>query len=211
MSAPAHVLVVEDEPKLAALLRDYLAAAGFRVSVLARGDGAVDWVRSGAPDAILLDVSMDDLDGWQAARMVRESGFTDLPIVMVSADLFENRPENLANAQAQAFVAKPVIESELLDALGRHLEIEWITDLTVEPPEAPPATLDVGAFGVPVEALAELRRLALAGRPRGLRERLDALAREHPDLAPLCAQWSRLVDAFDFDTLQQRLRASDDS
>ncbi len=205
------LLVVDDQPIQRQMIAGLLAPLGFAIREAASARECLESVREVRPDAILLDVSMDDLDGWQAARMVRESGFTDLPIVMVSADLFENRPENLASAQAQAFVAKPVIESELLDALGRHLEIEWITDLTVEPPEAPPATLDVGAFGVPVEALAELRRLALAGRPRGLRERLDALAREHPDLAPLCAQWSRLVDAFDFDTLQQQLRASDDS
>ena len=63
---------------------------------------------------------------------------------------------------------------------------------------------------MPVEALAELRRLSLGGRPRALRARLDALAREHPDLEPLCAQWTRLADDFDFDTLNRQLRIPDD-
>jgi CheY-like chemotaxis protein len=141
---------------------------------------------------------------------------TDLPIVMVSADVFENRAENLAAAGAQAFVAKPVIESELLDALGRLLRLEWLSEdgadaLPVTGP-APAAELasPEDLARIPAETLATLRRFALSGQPRALREALERLASEQPELAATCARWHRLVDAFDFDALAAQLRMPDD-
>ena len=87
MSRETHVLVVEDEPKIAALLRDYLVAAGYRVSTLERGDGAVEWIRAHAPDAVLLDVMLPGKDGLAVCRDVR--AFADTPILMLTARVDE--------------------------------------------------------------------------------------------------------------------------
>lgn len=79
---------------------------------------------------------MDDLSGWQTAALVRQQySAAHLPIVIVSADLFENQPEQLERAGCQAFVGKPVLESELMDTLAWLLKLEWIEDMA-EP--APP-------------------------------------------------------------------------
>ena len=121
------LLVVYDQPIQRQMLVGLLAPLGFTLLESASGRECIETVREACPDAILLDVSMDDLDGWQTARLLRAGGATKVPIIIVSADVFENRPENLAAAQAQAFVSKPIVESELLDALARHLELEWIT------------------------------------------------------------------------------------
>ncbi|HWS74261.1 MAG TPA: ATP-binding protein, partial [Quisquiliibacterium sp.] len=211
------LLVVDDQPIQRQMLAGLLAPLGFTLREAASGRECLESLSEAPPDAILLDISMDDLDGWQTARLVRSSGFPDLPIIMVSADVFENRPENLEAAGAQAFVAKPVIESELLDALGRHLQLEWITDpgagaLPAPGPAAAPgrATREELAL-IPAETLADLRRLALSGQPRALRERLDRLANAQPLLAPACADWHRLVDAFDFDTLAEQFRMPDET
>ena len=59
----ADILVVEDEPKLAALLRDYLQAAGHRVTCLDDGLAVVPAVRRAEPDLILLDIMMPGLSG----------------------------------------------------------------------------------------------------------------------------------------------------
>ncbi len=86
MTAP-HVLVVEDEIKIAAALRDYLRAAEFRVTVLDRGDGVVDWVRANSPDAILLDVMLPGRDGLSVCRDLR--AFSSVPILMLTARVEE--------------------------------------------------------------------------------------------------------------------------
>ncbi|MFX4876328.1 response regulator, partial [Acinetobacter baumannii] len=74
-----------------ALLRRLLEPLGFVVMEATRGDTCLDAVRAAPPDVLLLDISMPGLNGWEVARRLRASGLQELPIVMVSADAFENR------------------------------------------------------------------------------------------------------------------------
>ncbi|MCB1552483.1 MAG: response regulator [Xanthomonadales bacterium] len=83
MSTASHVLVVEDEPKLAAALRDYLLAAGFHVSVLHRGDAVLPWLDAHRTDAVLLDLMLPGMDGLEICRSIRRD--RDLPILMLTA------------------------------------------------------------------------------------------------------------------------------
>src|SRR5574343_1919031 len=125
------------------------------------------------PDAVLMDITMDDMDGWDTARRLRAgtlSARPDVPILMVSANAFENRPDKLAEAGAQAFVDKPVIESELLAALQKHLQIEWVADLRLPGWAAPetPADAAAPAAALPPDYTATLTRLARLGHAQGL-------------------------------------------
>ena len=112
MTASAHVLIVEDEPKLAALLRDYLGASGYRVSLLERGDGAVDWVREHAPDAILLDVALPGVDGLAVCRGVR--AFSGVPILMVTARVEEIDRLLGLELGADDYICKPFSPREVV-------------------------------------------------------------------------------------------------
>ena len=87
MDAPATVLIVEDEPKLAALLADYLDAAGFRTERLADGREVVLRVRAAAADLILLDLMLPGRDGLEVCRELRT--FSEVPVVMVTARVEE--------------------------------------------------------------------------------------------------------------------------
>nr|WP_314557988.1 response regulator [uncultured Pseudomonas sp.] len=78
-----RVLVVEDEPKLSALLRDYLHAAGYVVDCLADGLAVVPAIRANVPDLLLLDLMLPGRDGRDICQEVRE--FSDLPIIMITA------------------------------------------------------------------------------------------------------------------------------
>ena len=79
----ARVLVVEDEVKIAQLLREYLEKAGFAVDALARGDQAVEWVRRHNPDAVLLDLMLPGMEGTDVCRELRQ--FSQVPILMITA------------------------------------------------------------------------------------------------------------------------------
>ncbi|MDP7463837.1 MAG: response regulator, partial [SAR324 cluster bacterium] len=82
----ARVLVVEDEVKIAQLLREYLEKAGFAVDALARGDQAVEWVRRHNPDAVLLDLMLPGINGLEICRLLRRDPKTrDIPILMLTA------------------------------------------------------------------------------------------------------------------------------
>ena len=198
------LLVVDDQPIQRQMLAGMLMPLGFIVREAASGHECLESVREAPPDAVLLDISMDDMDGWQTARALRHSGCTDVPVIMVSANVFENRPENLAAAQAQAFVAKPVMESELLDTLGDQLGLHWLTEASpVRPPaDVPPRPT---RRPLPADAAWELHRLARRGNVQALAESLANWREQAPEHAERWRQLARWLDAFELDAIQDDL------
>jgi two-component system, OmpR family, response regulator BaeR len=77
------VLIIENEVKLADLLRDYLVLENFQVSILERGDIAISEVRLNPPDVILLDVMLPGKDGLTICKEIRT--FSRVPILIISA------------------------------------------------------------------------------------------------------------------------------
>ncbi|WP_420911648.1 response regulator, partial [Winslowiella iniecta] len=77
------ILVVEDEPKLAQLMIDYLQASNYRTLHIADGNQVLSTVRQNAPDLVLLDLMLPGTDGLTLCREIRR--FSDLPIMMVTA------------------------------------------------------------------------------------------------------------------------------
>ena len=81
--AEKKVLIVEDDIKIAYIMRDYLAMSGFEVIVLDRGDGVVDEVRNNPPDLIILDIMLPGKDGISICSEIRS--FSKVPILFCSA------------------------------------------------------------------------------------------------------------------------------
>jgi CheY-like chemotaxis protein len=203
------LLVVDDHPTQRQMLAGLLLPLGFLVREAASGGECLERVRESCPDAVLLDITMDDMDGWETVRQLRAMGLesASLPVVMVSANAFENRPDKLAEAGAQAFVEKPVIESELLVALQRLLQLEWVADLRVPGWAAPtPTTLASPDRPVlPEEVLTTLTRLSRLGHLQGLHQALDQIASDHPAASEQVAAWRALVERCAFSELRQAL------
>lgn len=78
-----RILVVEDEPKLAEVLRTYLHAAGYEVECVFDGLGVMPSVRQAAPDLVLLDLMLPGRDGLDVCRDIR--AFAPIPVIMVTA------------------------------------------------------------------------------------------------------------------------------
>lgn len=77
------ILVVDDDPNIAQLVRLYLEKEGFDVSVQTRGDEAVAAFQKNPPNLMLLDIMLPGLDGWQVCRAVRQ--ISNVPIIMLTA------------------------------------------------------------------------------------------------------------------------------
>jgi len=73
MNSPAKILVVEDDVRLAELIRDYLQQQGYRVGIEGRGDRAVERILADAPDIVVLDWMLPGQDGLEVCRMVRNA------------------------------------------------------------------------------------------------------------------------------------------
>jgi two-component system response regulator BaeR len=108
----AHVLIVEDEAKLASLLRDYLQASAYRATVLSEGHGVVAWVREHAPDAILLDLMLPGVDGLTICREIR--AFSNVPILMVTARVEEIDRLLGLELGADDYICKPYSPREVV-------------------------------------------------------------------------------------------------
>lgn len=112
MTNDFHVLIVEDELKIAEILQDYLKQAGFKVSHNATGSGVVEAVRSAPPDLILLDIMLPGKDGLEICREIRR--FSALPIIMVSARVEELDRLLGLELGADDYICKPFSPREVV-------------------------------------------------------------------------------------------------
>ncbi len=109
---PTDILVVEDEPKLAALLRDYLQAAGHRVTCLDDGLAVVPAVRAAEPQLILLDIMLPGRDGLDICRELRS--FSEVPIMLITARVEEVDRLLGLDLGADDYICKPFSPREVM-------------------------------------------------------------------------------------------------
>jgi two-component system, OmpR family, response regulator len=136
-----RILVIEDEPKMAALLRRGLVEEGHAADVAGRGEDAV-WMAEAHPyDAIVLDVMLPGVSGFETCRRLRAAGVWTPVLMLTARDAVEDRVAGL-DAGADDYLAKPFSLSELLArlrALMRRGGIERPTELVVEDLRLDPA------------------------------------------------------------------------
>ena len=106
------ILIVEDEPKLASLVADYLKASGYEPHCIENGLEVVSWVKSNQPDLIVLDLMLPGRGGLEICKEVRT--FSDLPIIMVTARVEEVDRLIGLEAGADDYLCKPFSVRELV-------------------------------------------------------------------------------------------------
>jgi two-component system OmpR family response regulator len=115
-SARMRTLIVEDETKIAALLRRGLGEEGHAADVAANGEDALWMARATAYDAIVLDVMLPGIDGFETCRELRRAGVWSPVLMLTARDAVEDRVTGL-DAGADDYLPKPFSFSELLARL----------------------------------------------------------------------------------------------
>jgi DNA-binding response OmpR family regulator len=107
-----RILIVDDEPKITQLVRDYLERSGFAVVIARHGREAVMRARTDRPDLIVLDLGLPDLDGLDVARQLRRD--SQVPIIMLTAR--DDEADRVAGLElgADDYVTKPFSPRELV-------------------------------------------------------------------------------------------------
>jgi CheY-like chemotaxis protein len=112
------VLVVDDFADGRELLAEYLQWRGFEVETATSGDEAIAAVARSRPAAILMDLGMPGMDGWEATRQIRAlPGLADVLIVAVTAHALSRETDAALRAGCDAVVAKPFDLAAFADAL----------------------------------------------------------------------------------------------
>jgi len=112
MVAVATILVVDDEPRIVQLVRDYLEHGGFTVLTASDGQAALRTARTGRPDLVVLDLSLPGLDGLDVARSLRREG--EVPIIMLTARTEESDKLVGLELGADDYMTKPFSPKELV-------------------------------------------------------------------------------------------------
>lgn len=177
MTLPSHrwrVLIVDDEPPILRFLRTSLTVNDYEVIEATTGTEAIKRATADAPDAILLDLGLPDIDGKEVVRILREGSRT--PIIVVSARAREAEKIEALDLGADDYVNKPFGMGELLARLRAALRHSASRD------ESPPI-VQVGSVTIDL-----IKRLVTR---RG--ERVSLTRKEYSLLAVLVGQRGRVV------------------
>lgn len=118
----AHILIVDDSPTDAYLVKNILEGEGHKTSEAKSGEEGIQRAKELLPDLIIMDVVMQGLNGFQATRKITKTPETSaIPVVMTSSKNMESDRAWGLKQGAKEFLVKPVKRSELLETIKKLL------------------------------------------------------------------------------------------
>ena len=116
------VLIVDDEPRLTVALKKRLEVAGYEVFHALNGLAGVEAAALHKPDAIILDIRMPDITGYDACQRIhRLPDLKGVPVLFLSANVQYDARQKAIEAGGTAFLSKPFEASDILDAIDEML------------------------------------------------------------------------------------------
>jgi two-component system, OmpR family, copper resistance phosphate regulon response regulator CusR len=183
-----HVLLVEDEPKIADFISLGLVEEGYAVDVADAGDEALEWLRATEFDLIVLDVLLPVWDGMQVCRQLRAEGIKTPVLMLTARDAVEDRVLGL-DSGADDYLVKPFAFAELLARLRA---------LSRREPNTTGSTLSVADLALDTLT----HNVSRGGRPIELTAKEYALIEyflHHPDYVLTRTMIAEHVWSYDFD------------
>jgi two-component system, OmpR family, KDP operon response regulator KdpE len=135
------LLIVDDEPKIRAAVRDAVAQDVGRCLEAGTGTAALAMMRRELPDLVVLDLGLPDIEGVEVCRAIRE--FSHVPIVVLSARHSEDEKARLLDAGADDYVTKPFGTVEFRARLRAHVRRSHLPSAVKEPIEIGPYRIDL--------------------------------------------------------------------
>ena len=169
------VLIVDDVSANRSVLVDLLAVLGFDAIQAENGQEGVEKAQALQPDIILMDIVMPVMDGLQAIALLRQRpDFKNVPLIAMSASASDVDTQKSLEVGATAFMPKPVNFNELLQQLGKLLQLNWVYE---QPEEEPSIEIEATTPQVspPLEELETLYRLARLGNMQDILQRASYL------------------------------------
>ena len=201
-----RILVVDNEKVDRDMLQSMLEPLGFVLEQAASGEEALKVIPRFAPHLVFMDLGMPGIDGWETLRRIRQQQLTDAHLAVLSANAFDKGLDNDAGIAPDDFIVKPLRLPELLDWLGRKLQLEWVS-ADSPPPSAAPAPQAPPPIVAPAEAhLAALDELIVLGYLRGILNKLGEIERLDTAHSEFVRVLRDLARQFQFDAMKEILR-----
>ena len=121
-----RILVVDDKADNRSILGSFLRSLGFEVDEAVDGRMAIELAERTRPDAVFMDLVMPLMDGFEAIRRLRQDpALEGLKIIALSASAYDSTRAQSVSAGCDAFLSKPLRLDQVVEQLGRELELEW--------------------------------------------------------------------------------------
>ncbi|MGN8055047.1 response regulator [Pedobacter sp. 22163] len=140
-----HIMVVDDNVMNQDLMANVLGYWGFSFSIASNGREAIEQVKIGHFDLILMDIQMPEMDGYSATVYIRTELHLDIPIIAMTAHAMSGEREKCISLGMNDYISKPVNEQELLDLIEKvtvahpssagvspsfvHLNLDYLKDM----------------------------------------------------------------------------------
>ena len=128
MSEKKRILVVDDEPDFCAIVQGQLEKEGFAVELAYDGVQGLEKVQANPPDAIVLDVMMPEMDGYEMCNKLKsDEKYVDIPIILLTAVASHVTSTRYSHrdgmsTEADDYIAKPASAEEIVDSIKRLLD-----------------------------------------------------------------------------------------
>ena len=198
------VLIADDQNAERQFLAQLLLPLGFRIIEASNGKECLRAARLHEPDLVLLDIGMPGIDGWETCRQLRSERQYAGPVIMVSANAFDNTADMRTTGRCNDFIVKPVMEAELLAKLQLHLGLEWTYRDSLDT-TANHQLLLRGLAIPPAQTLSELKRLADIGYVKGIQRKLAEIEAAVPGYAPFINALHARLERFEIEDFKRLL------
>ncbi|MFC5067016.1 ATP-binding protein [Flaviflagellibacter deserti] len=189
------VVVADDDVAHRDLMREVLVPIGFTLLTAPDGPSCLSLVEDCDPDLFILDIAMPGMTGLQLAERLRAAGHKQAPIIMVSANVTEQR-QAIPGDNHDDFIPKPVDIQKLQDRIAALMKLEWIHE-SAEPIMVPTGRADAHTVTLGRSDIDELKRLGSIGYIRGIEAKLAELEETYPESKPFVDDLATHVRNFD--------------
>jgi CHASE2 domain-containing sensor protein/DNA-binding response OmpR family regulator len=196
-----QILIVDDDANHRLVLTSLLQEIGCRIQEASDGKQGLQLASETKPDMILLDLAMPNMDGFELIIHLQQNLQTrNIPIIVSSANVFEENRQQSLQAGAAAFIPKPLQRDELLNALGAILKVDWIyaESSKQSTQQSPPQSKQSAAGRVlpSQEVLQQLYHLAMMGDILAIEEMLKKQVEQNEQLVPFAAELTKFTANF---------------
>ncbi|MGE5656753.1 MAG: PAS domain S-box protein [Actinomycetota bacterium] len=212
------ILIVDDNEVNRQILDRLLSRLGFEIQQAVNGEDCLEKALEFLPDAILMDLVMPGMDGFETTRRLRQlPQLQSVVLLALSASVFQNTQQEILRAGCDHFIPKPIEAKQLLERLRLYLELEWIyEDLEVtchrqetkgkKIREKSPSPHEVSSISAPPpEVLATLLRLAEIGDIEEIMEETKKLQNLDSKWEDFAHQVRQLAKKFQLHQIQSLL------
>ncbi|MCV6636732.1 ATP-binding protein [Candidatus Albibeggiatoa sp. nov. NOAA] len=201
------ILVADDNQTSRTVVTNLLEPLGFQILQAENGRQGLDILAQQQVDLILTELNMPVMDGFEMMRKIRHSQkYRTIPMIAISADVFEEHQQKSFDAGCNAFIAKPLQLKNLLDYLQQYLALDWIYAAKQDEDIDQSDDVDLNSINLTREHAATLFDLGMMGDVQEIMNYLDKLEQEDPQLRPLTQELHHMAKEFMVDEICDYIR-----